>query len=167
MRLEKSAFKHYSSRLSPQAAPLLIENQLKKRNKERGCVVGGANQPTNQLSKKAHRHAVSVCDDQTDSSRSIVPAAAAALTENAHRGTILHMQTTAAVLAPLSLFTHSHLASCHAECVENSDRERERDHLRVVSPSGLGRVLVRCCCCCCDDRLLVLTLQTAWRLKST
>jgi len=43
MRLEKSAFKYYSSRLSPQAAPLLIENQLKKRNKERGCVVGGAN----------------------------------------------------------------------------------------------------------------------------
>jgi hypothetical protein len=140
MRLEKSAFKHYSSRLSPQAAPLLIENQLKKRNKERGCVVGGANQPTNQLSKKAHRHAVSVCDDQTDSSRSIVPAAAA-LTENAHRGTILHMQTTAAVLAPLSLSSLTLISPPATQSVWRipTERERERPSARRLSVwSGQG-----------------------------
>ena len=64
------------------------------------------------------------------------------LTENAHRGTILHMQTTAAVLAPLSLFTHSHLASCHAECVENSD-QRERE---TICASSLRLVWAGCSC---------------------
>jgi len=138
MRLEKSAFKHYSSRLSPQAAPLLIENQLKKRNKERGCVVGGANQPTNQLSKKAHRHAVSVCDDQSDSSRSIVPAAAAHR-ERAPRHNITHADDGRGARSSLSLHSLSSRLLPRRVCGEFRPRERERPSARRLSVwSGQG-----------------------------